>query len=66
MEAEIGDYTVIFSDYRDVSGLRLPFAERALFNGAPDDYLTRHIEAIAVNVPLEDAIFQPPAAGGGQ
>src|SRR4051812_49135384 len=29
MDAEIGDYTIILSDYRDVNGLRLPFSERA-------------------------------------
>ena len=64
-ESEIGAYVVTLDDYRDVGGLRLPFAERALFNGAPDPLLTRTLDAIAVNVPLDPALFQP-APGGGQ
>ena len=66
MDAEIGEYTLLLADYRDVSGLRLPFAERALFNGAPDDFLTRTIQSIEVNAPLDAALFQPPPASGGQ
>ena len=58
-------YVIALDDYRDVSGLRLPFSERALFNGAPDPLLTRTLDAIAINVPLDPALFQP-AAGGGQ
>jgi hypothetical protein len=64
-ESEIGSYVVTLGDYRDVSGLRLPFSERALFNGAPDPLLTRTIDAIAVNAPLDPALFQP-GSGGGQ
>ena len=66
MDAEIGDYTLVLSDYRDVKGLRLPFSERALFNGAPDDFLTRTIQSIEVNAPLDAALFAPPPAAGGQ
>ena len=66
IDAEIGDYTLLLSDYRDVNGLRLPFAERALFNGAPDDFMTRTIQSIEVNAPLDAALFAPPPAAGGQ
>ena len=66
MDAEIGDYTLVLSDYRDVNGLRLPFAERALFNGAPDDFMTRTIQSIEVNAQLDAALFAPPPAAGGQ
>jgi YHS domain-containing protein len=64
-ESEIGAYVVVLSDYRDVSGLRLPFAEKALFNGTPDVLLSRTIDTIAINTPLDPALFQP-GAGGGQ
>ena len=64
-ESEIGACVITLDDYRDVSGLRLPFSERALFNGAPDPLQTRTLDAIAINVPLDAALFQP-AAGGGQ
>lgn len=64
-EAEIGSYVVVLGDYRDVSGLKLPFAERALFNGAPDTILSRTLDAITINAPLDPALFQP-GSGGGQ
>lgn len=58
-EAEIGDYTIVLEDFRDVSGLRLPFSERAIFNGAPDPLRTRRFDTIAVNPPLDAALFEP-------
>jgi YHS domain-containing protein len=64
-EAEIGSYVVKLADYRDVDGLRLPFSERALFNGAPDPLQSRTIDAITVNTPLDPALFKP-ASGGVQ
>ena len=64
-ESEIGSYVLALGDYRDVSGLRLPFSERALFNGTPDPLLTRTIDGIAINTPLDPALFQP-VTGGGQ
>lgn len=63
-EGEVGEYIVVYSDFRAVDGLMLPFAERALFRGAPDDSLTRTIEAIAINPPLDGALFEPGPAGG--
>jgi len=63
-EGEIGQYTIEFSDYRVVEGLSLPFAERARFNGVVDPSLSRRIDAIAINAPLDAALFQPPATGG--
>ena len=64
-EAEIGSYVLALGDYRDVSGLKLPFSERAVFNGAPEPSLTRTIESITINTPLDPALFEP-GAGGGQ
>ena len=64
-ESEIGDYTLVLGDYREVGGLKLPFSERALFNGAPDTILSRTLDAITINAPLDAALFQP-GAGGNQ
>ena len=64
-EGEFGEYEVAVSDYRAVDGLRLPFSERALFNGTPDPSVTRTLEAIALDVALDDALFTT-AAGPGQ
>ena len=64
-EGEFGEYEVAVSDYRAVAGLRLPFSERALFNGTPDTSVTRTLEAIALDVALDDALFTT-AAGPGQ
>jgi hypothetical protein len=55
---------VIFADPRPVDGLTLPFAVRALFNGEPDPSQSWTIGSIALNVPLEAALFAPGAAGG--
>jgi YHS domain-containing protein len=59
IDAEIGDYTLVLGDFRTVGGLLLPFSERAIFNGAPDDFRTRKIDAIAINTPLEASLFEP-------
>jgi YHS domain-containing protein len=63
-EGEIGQFTIVFSDYRVVEGLSLPFAEQASFNGVADPSLSRRIDAIAINAPLDAALFQPGTAGG--
>lgn len=65
-ESEIGAYVVVLGDYRDVSGLRLPFSERALFNGTPDILLTRTLDSITINTALDPALFQPGPGQGGQ
>ena len=64
MEAEIGDYTIVLSDYHDVNGLHLPFSERALFNGQPDEFRTRQIKTIEINPAIDAALFKAPPAGG--
>ena len=64
IDGEVGEYTIVYSDYRDVAGLTLPFAERALFNGVADQFLSRRLEAVAINAPVDDALFRPGAPGG--
>jgi hypothetical protein len=64
LDAEIGDCTIILSDYRDVNGVRVPFAERALFNGQPDEFRTRRIQTFEINPAIDPALFKAPATGG--
>jgi YHS domain-containing protein len=63
-EGEVGEFTILYSDYRSTSGLTLPFAERALFKDTEDTFLSRRLTAIDVNTGLDAALFQPVAAGG--
>jgi YHS domain-containing protein len=63
-EAAIGDVTVVYSDYRQVDGVLLPFATKATFDGAPDPTRTRTIDTIAINAPLDPKLFEPGPSGG--
>lgn len=63
VENQIGDYTIVYADYRAVDGLMLPFATRALFNGAPDALRSITFDSIAVNTPLDAALFEPGTGG---
>jgi YHS domain-containing protein len=62
-EGEVGEYLIVYSDYRAVAGLTLPFSEQAFFGGTPDRNLSRRIEKIDVNAPLAASLFQPRSAG---
>jgi YHS domain-containing protein len=60
LNAEIGEYTLLLGDYRQVSGLTLPFQIRALFDGAPDEYRSVKFDAVTVNAPVDPALFEAP------
>jgi YHS domain-containing protein len=62
MDAEIGTYTLVFGDYRQVSGLTLPFEVRAFFDGTADSYRSATLDAIAINPRVDPALFAPPRA----
>ena len=59
-KASIETRTVFFSDYREVEGVRVPFAQRST-NGEEryDQHVT--VRSIEFNVPLDVARFAPPA-----
>ena len=61
-EAEIGEYALVFSDYRQVSGLMLPFEVRALFDGTPDSFRSGKIDSITINAPVDGSLFEAPKA----
>jgi hypothetical protein len=52
---------VDYDDYRDVGGVQLPFRVR-ISDGAPYSTTTRTVVEIRRNVPVDDALFRPPAA----
>jgi hypothetical protein len=50
-------YTVSYSDYRDVDGVKLPF-KTTIFSVANGNIVT-YIKTVKHNVPVDDAIFKP-------
>lgn len=50
-----------YEDYKDVEGVKLPFTIRW---SIPGRTWGRKINEVRQNVPLDDAQFKPPAAGG--
>jgi hypothetical protein len=46
------------SDYRDVSGVKMPFMMRTLSNGAVLGQIA--VDAIEVNPKIDDSIFRMP------
>ncbi len=60
-KAAMGTETVYLSDYREVSGVKLPFATRKTNGEARyDQFITA--EKVEINVPVEDAMFVMPVA----
>lgn len=57
-DGQFGEYTLLYSDFRQVDGFLLPFEEKALFNGTPETSLSRKLDSVSVNAPLEAALFQ--------
>jgi len=51
---------VDYDDYRDVNGVQMPFFVQTS-DGAPYDTATRTILQIRRDVPVDDALFKPPA-----
>ena len=51
---------VDYDDYRDVSGVQMPFRVR-ISDGAPYSTTTRTILEIRRNVAVDDSLFRPPA-----
>jgi hypothetical protein len=54
---------VDYDDYRDVGGVQFPFHVMTS-DGAPYDNVTRTFLQVRRNVPVDDAMFKPPAGGG--
>lgn len=50
----------VFSDYRDVDGIQVPF--RAELRSAGRPVLTRTLTAVSLNAPVDDSLFARPPA----
>lgn len=57
-ETEAGRLEQVFSDYRDVEGIKIPFTIRTLVNGVPQSEVT--VESVEFNAAIDDAIFRMP------
>ena len=57
-ETEAGRMEQVFSDYRNVQGIKIPFTIRTLINGVPQSEVT--VESVEFNVTIDDAIFRMP------
>ncbi len=62
-EGEVGTRTVVYSDFRAVEGMQLPYVVRATFNGAPEPQQSMTLDAIALNAAIDPALFAPNSAG---
>lgn len=62
-DGEVGTYTLVYSDFRNVDGLMLPFRRHALFNGEPDLSQAWTVNAVLVNTVLEPGLFAAPTVG---
>ncbi len=63
-EGEYGTFSIVYSDFRPVEGLQLPFNVRATFNGLPQPSLSATLDTISLNTPLDASLFAPKAQGG--
>jgi YHS domain-containing protein len=58
------DILVVFDDDREVNGVRVPFVESGTCNAAPSAAHSRRLDSAELNVPLDPALFTPPAEIG--
>ncbi|HJR61881.1 MAG TPA: hypothetical protein VJ813_20905 [Vicinamibacterales bacterium] len=66
-EHRFNDTTLVFSDYREINGVKFPFAVDEERTGGPiTQSFAAYTDKIEVNVPIEDALFAPPPPSGGK
>jgi outer membrane lipoprotein-sorting protein len=57
-EMNLGRLEQVFSDYRDVDGIKVPFNIRTLVNGVPQSEIK--VDSVEFNVPVDNAVFRMP------
>ena len=60
---DFGQLTKVFSDFRAVDGLTLPFKITAAFNDQPWKEQSATIESITINGKVDPALFEKPQIG---
>lgn len=53
-----GEVSIVYADWREVSGLQVPFAATATFEGEP--LWTLALEEVAVGGPVDESVFTAP------
>jgi YHS domain-containing protein len=61
-EGNYGNVLQVFSDFRPIEGVTLPFRLAASFNGEPDPSRSSVATAITLNAPIDPLLFTRPAA----
>jgi len=61
-----GDIVKVFSDFRTVDGVTLPFKTIATFNGEPAPDLSPAVESLTINGKIDPALFARPKSASGQ
>jgi len=61
-----GNITKVFSDFRTVDGVTLPFKITATFNDEPWKEQSANVVSIAINGKTDPALFEKPKAEGNQ
>lgn len=65
-EGNFGEFVQVFSDFRSVDALTLPFKITATFNGQPWKEQSPTIEAITVNGKIDPVLFEKPSINRAQ
>ena len=58
-EGEVGIRTIVYTDFRAVEGMQLPYAIRSTFDGALEPQQSVTLDAIALNAATDPALFMP-------
>jgi YHS domain-containing protein len=59
-QGHFGEIVLTFGDFRDISGVLVPFSEMATFKGQPSAGLSRQLDSAELNVPVDPQLFAPP------
>ena len=62
-EGEVGIRTIVYTDFRAVEGMQLPYAVRSTFNGVPEPQQSVTLDAIALNAATDPGIVRAQLAG---
>lgn len=55
--------TLVYSDYRDVNGVKIPFSiDEERIEGPITQSFAVYTDKVEVNVPMDDSLFAPPAS----
>ena len=65
-QGNFGQFVQVFSDFRIVDGLTLPFKVNATFNDQPWKERSPIVEAITINGKVDPAVFERPKTGRKQ